>query len=124
MKKIAAALAVTAASLLSVGAMVLPASAQAQAVIELRVAPPPPRHEQVPPPRKGYVWAPGHYEARGNHYAWKSGYWQRARPGYAYHAPRWDHRGDKWVYAGGGWDRDGDGVPNNHDRHPDNTYRR
>jgi WXXGXW repeat (2 copies) len=29
---------------------------------------PPPRNEVMPPPRHGYVWAPGHWEWRGHHY--------------------------------------------------------
>jgi hypothetical protein len=36
---------------------------------------PPPRAEHVPPPRFGYVWAPGHWERNGAAYRWVSGTW-------------------------------------------------
>jgi hypothetical protein len=51
------------------------------------------------------------------------GYWVKARPGYAYREPRWVERDGRWEMRRGGWDRDGDGVPNRHDRRPDNPYR-
>ena len=64
MKKLAITLSVGAASLLSMGAaMTIPTTAEAQPVV-IQVAPPPPRFERVPPPRRGYVWAPGHYECK------------------------------------------------------------
>ena len=43
-----------------------------------RHAPPAPRYEVVPPPRHGYVWAPGHWAPRGGGYVWIEGRW-RAR---------------------------------------------
>ena len=65
MKKLAISFAVGAASLLSVGtAVMVPTTAQAQPAIVIQTPPPPPRVERVPPPRRGYVWAPGHYEWR------------------------------------------------------------
>ncbi len=116
MKKLAITLAVGAASLLSMGAaMTIPTTAQAQPVV-IQVAPPPPRAERVPPPRHGYVWAPGHYEWRGGRHVWVRGVYVRARPGYAYRAPEWRENN-------GRWDRDGDGVSNRQDRRPDNPNR-
>ena len=40
-----------------------PAAARTQVAVGVRigVAPPPPRFERVPPPRRGYVWAPGYW---------------------------------------------------------------
>ena len=96
MKKLAVSLAVGAASLLSLGAAVVPATAQAQPGVVVRVAPPPPRPEHVPPPRQGYVWAPGHYEWNGHRYVWNKGTYMRARNGYAYRAPQWDERDGRW----------------------------
>ena len=92
-------------------------------MVTIQVAPPPPRFERVPPPRRGFVWAPGHYEWRGGRHVWVGGYWVRARPGYAYRAPAWRQDGGRWVYSAGRWDRDGDGVPNRYDRRPNNPYR-
>lgn len=99
----------------------VPSVAQAQIVVQ--VAPPPPRYERVPPPRRGQVWAPGHWEWRGHRHVWVQGHFLRARPGYAYREPRWDQRGDRWEMRRGGWDRDGDGVPNGADRKPNNPRR-
>ena len=122
MKKILLSLALGAASLAPVGGLLLaPTAAQAQIYID--VAPPAPRHEAVPAPRKGYVWAPGHYESRHGQYVWRKGEWMRAREGYAYRSPEWQERHGRYEYRPGGWDRDHDGVPNAYDRKPDNPNR-
>ena len=105
--------------------------------IQLNFGPPPPRYEVVPPPRYGYVWAPGHWQWDGYRHVWVAGYWETNRPGYVYYAPGWVEREGRWHYRGSRWDRDGDGipdrrdrdrdgdgVPNRYDRHPDNPYRR
>ncbi|RZI64368.1 YXWGXW repeat-containing protein [Variovorax guangxiensis] len=124
MKKLALSLATCAAVLLPIGAITLPTAAQAQPVVLwAKTPPPPPRAERVPPPRRGYVWAPGHYETRGNRYVWVRGEYVRARPGYAYRSPEWRERDGRWEYSRGRWDRDGDGVPNRNDRRPDNPRR-
>ena len=123
MKKLAITLSVGAASLLSMGAAVtIPTTAQAQAVI-IQQAPPPPRSERIGPPRRGYVWVPGHYEWRRGEHVWVRGYYMRARPGYAYRPPEWRERDGRWEYRRGEWDRDRDGVPNRYDRRPDNPNR-
>ena len=130
-----AALASVAVALL--GAAALPSTAFAQphngaVVVQTRPQvqpqrygpPPPPRAERVPAPRRGYVWAPGHWEWRGNHHEWVRGNWLRARPGYVYAQPTWQDQGGRWVYNPGRWDRDHDGVPNRHDRRPNDPHRR
>ncbi len=109
-------------ALLSLGTLAtLPTAAQAQVIVQ--VAPPPPRFERVPPPRPGYVWAPGRWEWRHNRHVWVGGSYMRGRPGYAYRAPAWEQRGDRWAMRPGGWDRDGDGVPNRYDRRPNDPRR-
>jgi hypothetical protein len=123
MKKLTLSLATCAAALLPLGAMTLPTAAQAQPAVWIRTAPPPPRAERIPPPRRGYVWAPGHYEWRGGRHVWIGGSYVRARPGYAYRPPEWRERDGRWEYRSGRWDRDGDGVPNRYDRRPNNPYR-
>ena len=87
-------------------------------------APPPPRYEVVPAPRRGYIWAPGYWEPRGHRHVWRAGHWVQARPGYVYRPPTWSQHGGRWDYRGSRWDRDGDGVPNRYDRNPNNPYRR
>jgi hypothetical protein len=92
--------------------------------VQYHRAPPPPRHEAVPRPRRGMAWVPGHWEWRGHRHVWMQGHWVKARPGYHYREPRWVEHGGRWNMQPGGWDRDGDGVPNRYDRRPDNPYRR
>jgi len=87
-------------------------------------APPPPRREAMPRPRRGQVWVAGHWEWRGRHHVWAPGYWIKARPGHHYRQPQWQQNNGQWQMRGGGWDRDGDGVPNRYDRSPNNPYRR
>ena len=86
-------------------------------------APPAPRYERVPAPRRGMVWSEGHWEWRGHRHVWIPGTWVRVRQGYQYHQPGWAERNGQWYFNNGGWDRDGDGVPNRHDRRPNNPYR-
>jgi len=130
------------AALLSLGAFVLPATAQAQVGISVQIGPPPPVQEVVPAPRPGYVWAPGHYEYNHNRYEWRKGNWMAERPGYAYHSADWVERNGRWYYSQGRWDhdehragrpdqvgydrdhdRDRDGVPNKYDHRPDDPRR-
>lgn len=126
------------------------AAAQAQYAAVVSVAPPPPRHEIIPGPRAGFVWAPGHYEWRHGEYVWMQGHWLPERVGYEYREPRWVQRGNgDWVLVGGNWehrmereharrerwerrherqvardrDWDGDGVPDRLDRFPHNRHR-
>ena len=87
-------------------------------------APPPVRYEAVPAPRRGYVWAPGYWEPRGHRHVWRAGHWVQNRPGYMYRQPVWVQHGNRWDYRASRWDRDGDGVPNRHDRNPNNPHRR
>ena len=109
--------------------------------VDIRIAPPAPRHEVVPVGRPGYVWAPGYWDYRHKRYQWVSGHWVRERPGYHYNAPQWVQRGDRWTRTDGRWERgdrqreagwyypdgtpgrivrDRDGNPNRYDRDRDN----
>ena len=89
---------------------------------------PPERYELVPEMRRGYVWAPGYWDYRGDKHHWKKGTWVRERHGYSYEPHRWVERDGRWNLERSRWyqtrrDRDGDGIPNNRDRHPDNPNR-
>ena len=99
---------------------------EATAAIVVQVAPPPPREEAIPSPRRGHVWAPGHWEWRKHRHQWVRGTWIRERRGYHYTAPAWMERDGRWHMERGSWrrgDRDGDGVSNRQDRAPDNPRR-
>lgn len=75
--------------------------------ISIGVAPPPVRFERVPPPRRGYVWAPGYWRWNGHahRHAWVGGSWVHARPGYRYRHARWVRQGRNWRFAPGYWGR-------------------
>jgi len=120
----------------SFGSIAAPAMAD---TVIIRQAPPPPRSEPIPQARRGYVWAPGHWEYRHGRYVWTRGTWLRERHGYAYNAPNWVERDGRWMMERGGWrrgdrdgdgirngrdhDRDGDGIPNRMDSRPNNPNR-
>jgi hypothetical protein len=109
----------------SLGTVALPLSASAAVDIYFNAAPPPARHEAVPAPRSGYVWAPGYWNAKGNRHVWQAGHWERERTGYRYTQPNWTQR-NMWQLERGRWnkgDRDGDGVPNSRDRAPNDPSR-
>ncbi len=107
--------------------------------VSVDVAPPPPRHEVMPAPRRGYDWTPGYWawDAGRHRHVWVAGTWVRSRPGYVYTQPTWVEHDGRWQHRRGAWargdrdgipnshdrDRDGDGVPNRRDSAPDNPRR-
>jgi hypothetical protein len=94
------------------------APAHAQVGVSISIgAPPAPRYEPVPPPRAGYLWAPGFWDWDGHRHVWRSGHWERSRPGYAYHAPAWHQGPHGWELNRGGWDHDGPRPGRPHDDH-------
>jgi hypothetical protein len=112
----------------SLGGAALPTVANAQVSVYVNSAPPAARYEAVPAARRGYIWVPGYWNARGNRHVWRAGHWERSRAGYSYMQPNWVERDNRWQLDRGRWnrgmlDRDGDGVPNNRDRAPNNPYR-
>ena len=100
-------------AVLAAGSLIglVPATANAQYTAIVSTAPPPPIQEAIPGERPGFVWAPGHYEWRGNQYVWMRGHWMPERVGYEYREPRWEQRRNgEWALVGGDW------VPR-HDRY-------
>ncbi len=111
----------------SLGTVTIPATS---AVILVQQAPPEPRSERVPAARRGYVWAPGHWEWRSNSnkHVWVRGSWMRDRKGYVYNPPSWRERDGRWEMQRSEWrrgnrDNDGDGVRNRDDVRPNNPNR-
>ncbi len=107
----------------SIGSIATPASA----VVYIRVAPPEPRAEIAPEPRRNRTWVAGHWEWRGKRHHWVEGHWIRDRSGHRYNQPQWVESNGRWHMKQGSWsrgDRDGDGVRNSQDRAPDNPNRR
>jgi hypothetical protein len=110
------------ASMIAASLGSIPLASVARTII-VREAPPPPRDEVAPAARRGYVWAPGHWEWRHGHHVWASGHWIRERRGHHWEADRWVERDGRWVMVPGRWargDRDNDGVPNRLDSQPNN----
>jgi hypothetical protein len=111
------------AATLSVGSVSV-----ATADVFVRVAPPAPRTEVVPEPRRGYVWVPGYWDYHGKRHVWVQGTWVKERHGYHYSNPQWQEHDGRWVLQRGHWahgnaDNDHDGVPNRYDNHPNNPTR-
>jgi len=104
-----------------IGGVATPLSSMAAVEIQLNFAPPAPRYEAVPAPRRGYVWSAGHWQwnANRNRRVWAPGAWHSARSGYVYNQPQWVESNGRWKYQASRWDRDGDGIANNRDRTPD-----
>lgn len=99
----------------SLGVAAPPATAAVNVVI--RLEPPPMRYERIPSPRRGYVWAPGYWDWRGQRHVWAQGNWMRERPGYTYNRPGWHQRGGNWEIRRGSWARSDHGRhrgPGNH----------
>jgi hypothetical protein len=112
----------------AIGTVAMPLPSVAAVDVYVNRAPPPPRSERVPAARRGYVWAPGYWNWRGNRHVWVAGSWARERPGYAYRPHQWVERDGRWNLQRGGWDRgnrdsDRDGVPDRRDSRPNNPNR-
>lgn len=62
------------------------------------VPPPLPRYVRVPPPRRGFLWAPGYWrwEPHAHGHVWVGGYWVRARPGHRHGPGHRLHHGHHW----------------------------
>jgi hypothetical protein len=101
----------------------LPSMARTDFSIVVSSAPPAPMYERMPAPRPGYVWAPGHWEWRGQRHYWTPGVWIVERPGYVYAPAAWYQRDDGWYMEPAHWtpyagrDRDRDGIPDRMESH-------
>ena len=73
--------------------------------IEIQVAPPPPRVIVAPPPRPGFVWAPGYYRWDGHRHVWVDGHFMRERRGWHWVPEHWDEHHGRYHFAPGHWDR-------------------
>ncbi len=80
-------------------------ASQAAVVVDVDIAPPAPRVVVVPPPRTGYVWAPGYWRWDGRRYVWVDGRWVHERRGWRWVPARWVAVGPRWHYVAGHWER-------------------
>lgn len=93
------------ASLFMASVILTVSSAQSATVVNvgIGIAPPPPRVEYRPSPRRGHIWIPGYWAWDGGRHVWVEGHWERARRGYHYVEPRWALVGNQWVFYPGYW---------------------
>jgi predicted small secreted protein len=73
--------------------------------IDIQIAPPAPRVVEVPPPRAGFVWAPGYYRWDGRQHVWVDGRWLRERRGSHWVPEHWNERHGRYHFEPGHWAR-------------------
>jgi hypothetical protein len=82
-------------------------STLAGAQVVVRLGPPAPRYERVPPPppeHRGWVWQPGYHRWDGGQYVWVPGtYAEPIHPGARWVPGHWNHRGGGYVWVEGHW---------------------
>jgi len=81
--------------------------------------------EVTPAPRKGYVWAPGHWETRGAHQVWVAGHF--IKDDYAEQLAMYNYPGGGVSYATGApiiRDAQGNIIPTNPNAYPVDSARR
>ena len=91
---------VAASAMFSVAAVAAP-------VIDVRVAPPPPRTEVVyARPSPYHVWVAGYWAWERGRHVWIAGHWAMPPRGYTrWQEPRWERRGGNYVFIEGHWGR-------------------
>ena len=85
----------------------VPAHADARVGVQIVIgnAPPPPRYEVVPRPRRDHVWVPGYWNWTGRKHVWIGGHWQTVRAGHHYRRSEWRQSRHGWYLDRGGWQR-------------------
>ena len=73
--------------------------------IDINIAPPAPRVIEAPPPRPGFVWAPGYYRWDGHRHVWVDGHFMRERHGSHWVPEHWDERHGRYHFEPGHWER-------------------
>lgn len=82
------------------------ATASADPIVDVRVAPPRPRVEVIPArPSPNHFWIHGHYAWNGREHYWVPGRYEVSRPGYGWREARWEGGGGHYHYVEGGWYR-------------------
>ena len=88
-------------------ALTLAAAPLASAQIAIRVGPPRPAYERVPPPppdHRDWAWHRGYQRWDGNRYVWTpGGYFAPPRRGARWVDGRYIRRRDGWVWREGYW---------------------
>jgi YXWGXW repeat-containing protein len=88
-----------------VGLAPLPSAAASRVDVYLGTAPPAVIYEPAPPPRVGYVWAPGYWDWNGHRHVWHRGHWEHERHGHRYVGGGWYQRDGRWYLNRPHWER-------------------
>jgi len=99
-----------AAALFAAGIVAVPARAQISAQIVIGTPPPAPVMV-APPPRAGYVWAPGFWGWEHGRHVWHDGYWMAARPDADFVPAQWVQVRGGWRFVPGHWEHRGPPGP-------------
>lgn len=91
--------------LLALGSSLLAPLAEARVDLEINVGPPAPRVLVAPPPRPGYVYAPGYWQWQGHEHVWMEGRWIAEHPGRHWVPDHWVQHGPNWRFVEGHWAR-------------------
>lgn len=85
----------------------MPLAAQARVDVDINVGPPPARVVVAPPPRAGYIYAPGYWkwDAPAHRHVWVEGRYIPQRHGRHWVNDHWVQRGPNWHYVPGHWVR-------------------
>jgi hypothetical protein len=79
----------------------------AQAQVVVRIGPPPPVRETIPPPpheHPEWAWHNGYHRWDGNRYVWVPGTYENPPHAHAkWVAGHWDHHHDGYVWVEGHW---------------------
>lgn len=85
------------------GSVLAPLAAQAGVNLDINIGPPAPRVIVAPPPRPGYVYAPGYWRWDGGAHVWVEGHWVAEHPGHHWVPDHWVQRGPNWHFVEGHW---------------------
>ena len=88
--------------------LALPMSGQAKVNVEVEIAPPAAVYEAVPPPRAGYIWAPGYWDWDAGHHkhVWRNGHYVRGHRDEHWVPYAWAEHGGRYRLNEGHWERD------------------
>ena len=102
---------------LLMSALTAPAVAQIDLNVIIGTPPPPVIVEPMPPPRVGFIWAPGFWAWDGRHHIWQGGHWEAQHVGGFYAQPSWVQAPGGWRFVPGHWE--GRGEREHHHHHHD-----
>lgn len=90
------------ASLIATTVTATPVFADADIIVQ--TAPPAVINETVPPPRVGYVWAPGYQRWENGTYMWTPGHWVEAKVHSRWVPDKWEQvDSNHWRFVSGHW---------------------